>query len=339
LLEPFEEFPFEANADALVPAAIVMTALAMGALEGANYPCFLLDANVQGTGKTLLADACSWILTGREVPKQTFPADDKNELEKILGAAARAATPMLMLDNINGTFGGDAIEQRATCRGRSQFRLLGQSKNENLPWRTVILASGNNVRTTVDMRRRVIRCRLLAKEENPEERPIKRTDLRGWIIANRPRLVVAALTVLRAYVVAGRPKQEIGNMGNFEEWCGLVAAALKWTSGVDVLDARMPSAAAVDPTTEAYAAFLASFEEGRIPLVKPRWMIGEAYEAKEFSSMPCWNDLIPVSDKNRSIRIAGVIRQMKQRPVAGRQVEPAGGDTHRKINRYRVVAL
>lgn len=316
LLEPFEEFPFATDADRLVPIAIALTSLAMGALEGANFPCFLLDANVQGTGKTLCADAIAWILTGREVPKQTFPSDDKNELEKILGGAARAATPMLCLDNINGVFGGDALEQRMTCRGSSQFRILGKSKNESLPWRCIVLASGNNVRTTVDMRRRIIRCRLVAKQENPEERPIKRSNLRGWILERRPQLVAAGLTILRAYVLAGRPKQETRAMGNFEEWVGLIASALKWTSGVDVVEAKLPDAVAFDPVTEAYGEFLATFEEPDPAFARP-WVLGRDYLAKEFARMSCWDELVPPEDKNRTLRVSGVIREMTERPSVG----------------------
>jgi hypothetical protein len=332
LAEPFEEFPFATAADALVPVAVVLTSLAMGALEGCNVPCFVFDANTQGTGKTLCADAVSWILTGREVPKQTFPGSDGAELEKILGGAALAATPMLMLDNVNSVLGGDALEQRSTCRGTSHFRLLGQTKNQTLPWRTIMLASGNNVQTTVDMRRRVICCTLFAKEENPEERPIKRTDLRGWILANRPRLVTAALTLLRAYVVAGRPKQPIGAMGNFEEWTALVAGALRWASGVDVLTARMPSAATVDPVTEAYAGFLASFSDEP----SARWVLKREYSAGELALMPCWDNLVAAHDPNRSLRIAGLLRKMKNRVIGNRFIAQSK-DTHNKQRLYRVV--
>lgn len=341
LLEPFEEFPFASNADALVPAAVVLTSLAMGALDGCNFPCFLFDANVQGTGKTLCADAVSWILTGREVPKQTFPADDKNELEKILAGAALAATPMLCLDNVNGVFGGDGLEQRTTCRGTSQFRILGKTSNRQLPWRTIVTASGNNVQVTADMRRRTIRCRLVSKVENPEERPIKRTDLRGWVLARRPALVAAGLTILRAYVAAGRPKQPLGSMGNFEEWSALIAGALAWTSGVDVLGARMPNASAMDPVTEAYAAFLASFvdpseidETGPMPA----WVLGRDYTAADLARMGCWDDLVG-KDGDRNKRVAGALRKMRERPIDGRMVVNGYRDTDAKVGRYRVVGI
>lgn len=325
LREPFEEFPFATDADALVPVAVILTSLAMGALDGANFPCFAFDANVQGTGKTLCADACSWILTGREVPKQTFPSEGP-ELEKLLGGAALAATPMLCLDNINGTFGGDALEQRMTCRGTSQFRMLGKNDNRTLPWRTILLASGNNLRPTVDMRRRIIRCRLVSQVENPEQRTIKRSDLRGWVRARRPALVVAGLTLLRAFVAAGRPPQSIRRMGNFEEWGALVAGALKWVSDIDVLDARMPEASVVDPATEAYAQFLSVSE------------IGKARTSREISMMSCWNELIPADDRDRAKRVGMLLAKMLERPIGDLRVEH--GPKHAtNVQTYRVVRV
>lgn len=334
LQDVFREFPFEREADKLVPVAIVLTSLAMPALEAANVPAFVFDANVQGTGKTLCGDACAWILTGREMPKQTFPTDDKNELEKILGGAARAATPMLMLDNVNGTFGGDALESRMTCRGKSNFRILGRSENADLPWRTIIIASGNNIRSTVDMRRRIIRCRLVATQENPEERPIERTDLRGYIVGQRPRLIAAGLTILRAYFHAGRPQQGVGHMGNFEEWCALVAGALKWTSGVDVTDARMPSAATSDPTTEAYAAFLEEFGSA-----DARWKLGVPYCSRDLATMTCWDELIPPEERSRAARVGLLLGKMNERPIGKRQVVKVAKDSHAKTARFKVVGI
>lgn len=341
MLKPFEEFPFADDAARFVPVAVVLTSLAMGALEGVNIPCFVFDANLQGTGKTLLADACSWILTGREVSKQTFPSDDKSELEKILGGAALAATPMMMLDNVNGIFGGDALEQRMTCRGSSQFRILGKTGNPKLPWRTIVLASGNNLKTTTDMRRRIIRCRLLSKVENPEERPIQRGDLRGWILERRPQLVSAGLTLLRAFIVAGRPGQVIGKMGNFEEWSSLIGGALKWAGDVDVLSARMPKTAVQNLPLEVYTAFLQDFAEGKF---KTRGKelptsLGRSFEIVEVADWACWDPIAEPGHRDRNTRISGVLRKMLESPVGGLQVAHAEKNAHTKRTGWQVVRV
>ena len=55
--------------------------------------------------------------------------------------------------------------------------------------------------------------------ETPEDRSgFRHPDLLSWIEAERPRLAVAALTILRAYFVAGCPSQTGGDWGSFERW-------------------------------------------------------------------------------------------------------------------------
>jgi hypothetical protein len=73
--------------------------------------------------------------------------------------------------------------------------------------------------------------------ERPEEREFSR-DLYDWIPANRPCLIREALTVLRAYVVAGRPKQPLKNFARFEDWSGWIRSALVWLGEADPLTGR-----------------------------------------------------------------------------------------------------
>ena len=47
--------------------------------------------------------------------------------------------------------------------------------------------------------------------------------------------MVAALTVLRAFVVAGRPAHGMSAKGSFESWDGLVRGALIWAGDMDPL--------------------------------------------------------------------------------------------------------
>jgi hypothetical protein len=46
---------------------------------------------------------------------------------------------------------------------------------------------------------------------------------------NHARLVRAALTILRAYVLAGRPNVGVGTWGSFEGWAGLVPSAVAFS--------------------------------------------------------------------------------------------------------------
>lgn len=88
-----------------------------------------------------------------------------------------------------------------------------------------------------DLTTRVVPISLDPQVERPEEREFQR-NLYDWIPAHRPRLIRAALTILRAYVVAGRPKQPIKNFARFEDWSRLIRSALVWLGEADPLLGR-----------------------------------------------------------------------------------------------------
>lgn len=260
LYEPFAEFA-TSEPEKCVGIAAVLTSLAMGALEGENYPAFVFEANVQGAGKGLSCNVVSLITTGRVTPPQTFPSSDKTELEKILSGVARDGYPLVCFDNISSEFGGDALEGRMTCGGVSQSRILGKSETVRLPWRTIVLATGNNVALTRDMCRRVLRCRIVRLEENPQlKTEWKIADLEGWVKTNRPRLVAAGLTLLRAYFLAGCPGGDLV-WGSFNAWSRLVAGAIRWASGVNVLDTRILTSEAFDENMATLSTLLATWPE------------------------------------------------------------------------------
>ena len=50
---------------------------------------------------------------------------------------------------------------------------------------------------------------------------------------DRATYVRAALTILRAYIVAGRPKQKRKPLGSYEEWSRLIRDALLWLGEPD----------------------------------------------------------------------------------------------------------
>ncbi len=62
----------------------------------------------------------------------------------------------------------------------------------------------------------------------------------------RPRLVRAALTLLRAWVVAGRPDMGLPLWGSFEEWSRVVPAALVFADRPEI-PASSASACRRDP--------------------------------------------------------------------------------------------
>ena len=102
--------------------------------------------------------------------------------------------------------------------------------------RTVFVMTGNNVQLGGDLPRRVIPIEIDPKVENPEDRrDFRYPNLLAHARAERPRLAAAALTVLRAYVVAGRPQHDKPAKGSYEDWDRLVRGAIIWAGGADPL--------------------------------------------------------------------------------------------------------
>ena len=95
---------------------------------------------------------------------------------------------------------------------------------------SVVIANGNNLIIQGDLTRRTICGRMDAGVERPELLKFEYSPLDD-ARENRAELVMACLTVLRAYHVAGRPVREV--LGGFEQWSYLIRGALIWLGEAD----------------------------------------------------------------------------------------------------------
>lgn len=257
LEEVVADFPFERPAlGRSVFVAALLSILARPAIRG-SCPGFVHDANVRGSGKTLLADVLGIITTGRPAGRMTFTSDEA-ELEKILASFALRGAALVCFDNVT-RLGGEPLDKVLTAVDLVDLRVLGKSEIASLPWRAIVLATGNNVEVMGDTSRRVVVERLDCGEERPEDRTdFRHADLRAWVRQHRADLVVAALTVLRAWFVAGRPGGGLRPWGSFESWSAIVPPAIVFAGGVDPMLARPEAAGAM--TTEGGA--LSALVEG-----------------------------------------------------------------------------
>lgn len=229
LKEPFDEFQFADPAMGLsIALAAVLTAVARRSLRTA--PLFAFDAPVMGAGKGLLVKVAALIATGRPAPLLS-QGQDEAEAEKRLGSLLLAGVSMINLDNIERPVGGELLCSMLTepvCNPR----ILGKSESPEMPCNLTMFATGNNLQFVGDMVRRVLICRLDPGVERPDARQFRR-NLNEWVPTHRARLLSAALTVLRAYAVAGKPEQPIVPYGSFEEWSGWIRSALVWLGETD----------------------------------------------------------------------------------------------------------
>jgi hypothetical protein len=254
LCEPLADFPFASEAHRAAAVAAILTPLARPAFEGCA-PLVAIDASSPGTGKSLLADVLVAIASGRPAAKLP-PSSEDEEMRKVITSIAIDGAPIAIFDNVVHPLGSPALDNALTST-MWMDRVLKASELVKLPLRTLWMATGNNLTYQGDTFRRVLPVRLESKLENPEGREhFEHGDLRAWVRAERPRLVAAALTLLRGYLLAGRPDQGVRLWGSFEGWTRLVAHAVAWAGLADPTGSRAGLEAIADTSKETLQLLL-----------------------------------------------------------------------------------
>jgi len=256
LREPLSEFPFVGEGSRAVALSAILTAMIRRSLPHA--PLHGFTSPTAGSGKSKLVDLASVVATGHEAPV-IAPGATEEEMEKRLGASLLAGDTMVSFDNCEGPVGGVLLCQAMTQTMLS-IRVLGKSVMVQVPNKAVLCATGNNLVIAADLTRRSIAARLDPKIERPELRTFENPlDPVERIKRDRPRHVLAALTVLRAYVVAGRPAP-LAPLGSFEEWSRWVREALVWLGEDDPCD-TMEGLREADPVLGELVAVMHQWEE------------------------------------------------------------------------------
>jgi hypothetical protein len=254
LLELVAEFPFASAAHRSAFIAALLTMVARHAFVG-NTPLFLVDANTRGAGKTLLAQVAGHIALGYDLPVATY-AHDPTEMRKVITTMTLAGEPVVLLDNLNGIVGNEALD-RALTGGRWWDRVLGVNKQVDLPMTTTLIATGNNIIIAADTARRTIHIRLETNLERPEDRSgFRCRDLLGHVRAHRAALYMHAITIVAAYLRAGCPDVGLRPMGSFEGWSRVIRGAVVWLGYPDPFDTREDLELVADTGKESIAMLL-----------------------------------------------------------------------------------
>lgn len=346
LEEVIEDFPFGRPEHKSAALAAVLTPFVRH-MHCENVPLFLVDSNVRGSGKGLLADAVTAIATGRPLARTCYPADNE-EIRKMVLAKALSGAAFTLLDNVARPLGGEALDPALTATHWGG-RLLGVTKEVSLPLRTTWFATGNNVQLTGDMARRCLHVRLESPLEVPEERKdLMHDPLLPWVLQERPRLMRAACTILRAYFTAIGPNRSIPTWGSFTEWSNVVRGCLVWLGLTDPFDGREGLMEEADTERSALAKFLAALAVyAPYPLgwsakqvldrAMPHRVTGQGGDDELLESI---NDLcsdLPPGAGINTRTLGTKLRKVKGRTVEGMRLEAAGGATQsKKSNKWCV---
>ena len=255
LKELVAEFSFAGNTDLAAALSAILTAVVRPSLPHA--PMFHVRAHMVGSGKSYLCELFTAFATPRRGTPSSFPADDE-ECRKMLLAELLCSPAVIEFDNLTS----DLLAHKSLCTVLTSEhfsgRILGISKMATVNTRTLFLSSGNNVGPIQDMSRRCITINLSPQCETPATRNFKRPDLIREVLQERSRYVSAALTIVRAWLVAGQPKTEVKSLASFGEWSALCRQPLLWLGCADPAISVF-EAMAEDPERETLTRLLKSW--------------------------------------------------------------------------------
>jgi hypothetical protein len=258
-----EGFPFVEDDEGRSPSrsvalSAVLTAVCRRSLPTA--PMHGFTAPTMGTGKSLLTDTVAMLAMGRPATaiNQSGDSDGEEERKRLMSLLMQG-DPVVVIDNVDRPVGGARMCTILT-QETWQDRVLGGNKNGRVSTQTLWLVNGNNLEFREDMSRRAVLCTMDAGMEKPAERDFD-VDLKVEVPRRRHELVPAALTVLRAFIVAGRPGlDKLKSTGSFEEWSRLVRGALVWLGEADPWETQA-DVTAVDTAREELASLIEAWAE------------------------------------------------------------------------------
>jgi hypothetical protein len=354
LLDVIRQFEIQTPVHRSVWLAGLLSVVGRPAIEG-YVPLFWFDGNRSSVGKTLLVDVISMIATGRCASRSTYPsgAHVNEEMRKMITALALEGTRITLLDNVTGILGCASLDNAITGSVRSD-RLLGLSETTgDLSVRMVWFATCNHGKLGADLPTRSLLCRLATTYEYPEDRSdFDHPDLLGYVQANRAGLLIDALTILHAYVLAGRPSP-VKPWVRFASWSDLIASAVYWVTGCNPRDVcedikAEDQAHEVERDLLVQLSFLLSMKPltAAEVLTRARQTSRQGGLHTEALDHPdLWNALHALGGENVDSdwlpspkRLGDELKKIEGRPIGGWKVV-SNFDVHTKIKLWKLVRV
>jgi putative DNA primase/helicase len=224
----FDEFGFKDEQSRAVALSDVVTAVVRPSCG--CVPAHAVNANQPGTGKSFLKDTVAAVALGDLCPVIS-EGDRDDERDKTINAELLKGTPYWSLDNLMRPMRG-AILCHAIERPVIDIRIFRTLETRRVRNTACIGATGNNLQISGDVTRRVLRCDLETKMENPLERKFTCNPITE-ATTNRGRYIADVLMAVRAYRVAGCPDVAPGIGEPFDAWNRYVRSMLIWYGYAD----------------------------------------------------------------------------------------------------------
>ena len=287
LLDILKEFAFATETDRAAAVCAILTAAIRPSL--ALAPMIHVKAHQVGSGKSYLCRLITLFATPKNGTPGTFPRDDE-ECRKFLLAELLRGPAVIEFDNLTG----DLVAHKSLCIALTAEhmtdRILGVSKTATVSTRALFLSSGNNVGPVQDMTRRCITINLDPACEIPATRTFQRPNLVTETQQQRGKYVSAALTIVRAWIAAGRPHTPCPSLAGYDEWSNLCRQPLLWLGCSDPVKSVL-DAIADDPDRDTLGQLLKAWH---IRFGNKPTMVREAVTQGIAMGMPGSDDLYEV---------------------------------------------
>ena len=252
--EVIADFPFVDEASRANALALLLTPILRPLIDG-PVPLAAIDKPQSGTGASLLAESVGSLALGRP-PGFIAPTDSEEEMRKRITALLLTDHSIAVLDNVHNKLASASLSVAITS-SIWEDRRLGHSEMLRLPQRTTWIVTGNNLELPSDLARRAYSVRLDAHSSQPWRwRTFRHPKLPKWIVDHRADLLAAALTLARAWIVAGQPAAPTPNLGGFESWTETLGGVLGAADVRGFLENQTEMHARLDRDTVQWERFL-----------------------------------------------------------------------------------
>jgi len=324
------DFPFKDESSKAHAVAYALLPFVRQLIPGPT-PLYLFNSPTPGTGKGKCINACAFPSLGYDVPTMTEAQND-DEWRKRLTTVLMGGRSHVVIDNVNnGLNSGDLAS--ALTQPTWSDRMLGGNQEVNVRIKTVWAASGNNVPVSEELARRCILIQLDANVEKPWERTgFKHADLMSWARENRNELVTAAVTLVNAWIQAGKPLYQGKVKGSYEAWTNVMGGILQTAGIPGFLENESTMFEAAVSKTQVLADFVkewfSKYQEAAVfagDLFKLASHADDPDEQRMGDYKGLLDDLLGAGNqRSRQTKLGKILAENKDKVIAGHKIVYAG---------------